>query len=315
MFIPDVRYLKSGRFYLYSSLLMAGLYIIVPNVFSAPFNDFVIQSPLIPKSEISGGGPVKDGIPSIDKPEFVSADQADFLKKDDRVLGLKIAGHIKAYPIKILNWHEIVNDGNILLSYCPLCGTGMAFNVPDADFGVSGLLYNSDMLLYDRATESLWSQIMAQAISGKRKGEKLSMLVVENTHWENWLKKHPNTLVLSTRTGFGRDYNRSPYGSYDSSGALYFPVSSQSRRYHPKEKVIGIQINENFKAYPFVELSKSGSRIISDEVGGEKIEVHFNSEYRSATVKLQSGELYPSVMSYWFAWFAFHPDTQVYVFR
>ncbi|VAW69595.1 hypothetical protein MNBD_GAMMA10-2333, partial [hydrothermal vent metagenome] len=299
-------------------LLIAGLLVlfspVMPVVFSAPLNNFVVESPLIPVGEIYRGGPPKDGIPSIDKPEFVSAGEARFLKNDDRILGVHTGGSVKAYPVKILNWHEIVNDGDTLVSYCPLCGTGMVFSVPDSDFGVSGLLYNSDMLLYDRKTESLWSQIQAQAISGKRKGEKLMMRVVENTRWENWLRKHPDTKVLSTNTGYDRNYSRSPYGGYDTSSALYFPVSTQSRRYHPKEKVIGLHINGQYKAYPFVELDKAGSDIIYDDVGGEKIEVHFSRVHRSAVVKLRSGETLPTVMSYWFAWFAFHPDADVYTF-
>jgi len=315
MFLAGAAYLKSVRFYVYTSLVMAGFYIVIPVVFSAPFNGFVLDKPLIGASEILGGGPPKDGIPAIDSPRFIAPDRADFIKNDDRVLGIKINNIAKAYPIKILNWHEIVNDGDILVSYCPLCGTGMAFKVPDADFGVSGLLYNSDMLLYDRKTESLWSQILAQAISGERKGERLAMVVVENTSWQNWLAKQPDTLVLSTQTGFSRDYSRSPYGQYDSSDAIYFPVSKQSRRYHLKEKIIGVQVNGRFKAYPFIELSRSSSGVIYDEPGGEKIEIHFNKEHQSGVVKLETGEVHPSIMSYWFAWFAFHPDTEVYTFE
>ncbi len=315
MFLSGAAYLKSVRFYVYTGLMIAGLYIVIPVVFSAPFNGFVLEEPLIAASEILGGGPRKDGIPAIDHPRFIAPDRADFLKNDDRILGIKINNIAKAYPVKILNWHEIVNDGDILVSYCPLCGTGMVFKVADADFGVSGLLYNSDMLLYDRKTESLWSQILAQAISGERKGERLEMAIVENTSWQSWLASQPDTLVLSTDTGFSRDYSRSPYGQYDSSDAIYFPVSKQSRRYHPKEKVIGVQINGRFKAYPFIELNRSSSAVIYDEVGGKKIEIHFNREHRSGVVKLKTGEAYPSLMSYWFAWFAFHPDTEVYTFE
>lgn len=314
MYLPGAVYLKSARFYVYTSLLIAGLYIVIPVVFSAPFNGFILEKPLIATSEILRGGPAKDGIPAIDNPIFIAADRADFLKNDDRVLGIKISNIAKAYPIKILNWHEIVNDGDILVSYCPLCGTGMVFKVTDADFGVSGLLYNSDMLLYDRKTESLWSQILAQAISGKRKGESLAMMIVENTSWQNWLAKQPDTQVLSTDTGFSRDYSRSPYGQYDSSDAIYFPVSKQSRRYHPKEKIIGVQVNGRFKAYPFIELNRT-SGVVYDEPGGEKVEIHFNREHQSGVVKLKTGEVYPSIMSYWFAWFAFHPDTEVYTFE
>ena len=146
----------------------------------------------------------------------------------------------------------------MLISYCPLCRTDMAFKSDAADFGVSGLLYNNDMLLYDRKTESLseslWSQIPGQAISGERKGESLEMLALQNTSWQHWLQQHPNTWVLSQYTGYGirgfsQDYSNSPYGNYATSEALYFPVSTISHRYHPKEKVTGIELNGIYRAY------------------------------------------------------------------
>ena len=172
------------------------------------FNGFAIgPTALIPATEIHHGGPSRDGIPSIDWPKFISAEAADYLHDDDRVLGIRVNNTVKACPVSILNWHEIVNDGDMLISYCPLCRTDMAFKSDAADFGVSGLLYNNDMLLYDRKTESLseslWSQIPGQAISGERKGESLEMLALQNTSWQHWLQQHPNTWVLSQYTGYG----------------------------------------------------------------------------------------------------------------
>ncbi len=301
------------RLSFYTFALIAGLYIFTPNLFSGQFNGFDIgQSPLIPLNEIRHGGPPKDGIPAIDEPEFISADAADFLQKTDRIVGTVTKEGAKAYPIRILNWHEIVNDGDTVISYCPLCGTAMAFKSAPADFGVSGLLYNSDMLLYDRKTESLWSQILGKAISGERKGELLETIPVENTSWENWLNLHPNTQVLSENTGYRRNYSASPYAGYESSKSLYFPVSGQNQRYHPKEKVIGLNINGTFKAYPFSELDKSKNNIVRDKLDGKEIEIIFNAQHRSGTVRLKSGEVLPSLISYWFAWYAFHPDTLIY---
>ena len=279
---------------------------------SDEFNNFEIQAPLIPAEEIYHGGPPRDGIPAIDTPRFVSIEEAMFLQDQDRVLGIHRNGIAKAYPIAILNWHEIVNDKEVLISYCPLCGTGMAFKVDKADFGVSGLLYNSDMLLYDRKTESLWSQILAKAISGKRKGERLTMLPLEHTTWHDWKSRNPNTLVLSTDTGYSRDYTSTPYGNYETSSAIYFPIAAKSRKYHPKEKVIGIHIGNTYKAYPFIELDKTGKQIIQDQVQGKEIRIHFNSEHRSGMIKDTSGKTLPSLISFWFAWYAFHPETLVY---
>jgi len=303
------------RLAVYLFIVPGANYLLTSGVFSAQYNNFNMgQTPLIPLSEIHHGGPPKDGIPSIDHPVFINASAARYLLNHDRVIGLHGKNGAKAYPIRILNWHEIVNDGDVVVSYCPLCGTGMAFNSPAADFGVSGLLYNSDMLLYDRETESLWSQILGKAISGQRKGESLKMLVVENTSWQNWLHKHPNTQVLSNKTGFSRNYSKSPYGSYESNKSLFFPVRHQSRRYHPKEKVIGLELNGLFKAYPFIELDKSKTNVIHDNIEGQAIEVHFNSQHRSGFIRLNSGEILPTLTSYWFAWYAFHPETEVYTF-
>ena len=140
-------------------------------------NGFSIEDPLIPLEEILGGEPPRDGIPSIDSPIIILAAEAGWLFPDSRIIGLDIEGDILVYTLAILNWHEIVNDtvGGVPVSstFCHLCGTGMAF-LRDFDgafttFGISGLLYNRDLLLYDRKGKFLWSQIMGQAVSGPRK--------------------------------------------------------------------------------------------------------------------------------------------------
>ena len=134
-------------------------------------NGFDVGNASIPVDEILPGGPPRDGIPAIDNPVFMDAQKATFLSEDDRVIGIARHGITRAYPIAILNWHEIVNDRigqeSIVVTYCPLCGTGMVFAAGSAlSFGVSGLLYNSDVLMYDRQTDSLWSQLKMEAVSG-----------------------------------------------------------------------------------------------------------------------------------------------------
>ncbi|MCK5433335.1 MAG: DUF3179 domain-containing protein [Gammaproteobacteria bacterium] len=270
--------------------------------------------------EIESGGPPKDGIPSIDQPTFVLADEADYLQDAAAVLGISYHGIIKAYPINILNWHEIVNDQfneePVVITFCPLCGSGMAFsasiNGKSHTFGVSGLLYNSDVLLYDRQTDSLWSQLMSKAISGPHKGRRLNSLPVIHTTWQDWKTRHPETLVLSTKTGFGRDYSKSPYADYLKSPQLMFPVTTVSRRYHPKEEVLGIEIGSQFKVYPFIELEKSPAKF-SETVNGLLIIIQYDSINRSASITDQKGKQLPSVRTFWFAWYAFHPETEVYV--
>ncbi len=283
-------------------------------------NGFDLTGSLIPINKILQGGPAKDGIPSIDQPKFVSANQATFLKNSDRVIGIGIKGQYRAYPINILNWHEIVNDkiGNrsITITYCPLCGTGVVYdamiNGKVLKFGVSGLLYNSDVLLYDRQTQSLWSQILSKAISGKQKNTSLTIISSSHTSWQQWKKQHPKTLVLSNDTGYQRNYSHSPYGDYDRNQATYFPVAAKSKRYHPKERVLGITINGIHKAYPFAELALSKTTSINDQIAGKSLHIKFDLANRDGNITDSRGNIIPSINSFWFAWYAFHPDTKVY---
>ena len=283
-------------------------------------NGFDLTGSLIPIDKILHGGPPKDGIPSIDQPKFIKANKASFLSTADRIIGINMNGTQRAYPIKILNWHEIVNDkiGNraIAVTYCPLCGTGVVYDASikgqASQFGVSGLLYNSDVLLYDRQTHSLWSQILSKAISGKQKNTKLKIISSSHTSWEKWKKQYPNTLVLSTKTGYQRNYSRSPYGDYNQNEVTYFPVSAKSKRYHPKERVLGISINGIHKAYPFTELARNKTSSITDQFAGRSLHISFDIANRDGKITDQQGNIIPSINSFWFAWYAFHSDTKVY---
>lgn len=284
-------------------------------------NGFELENALIPSTQIFSGGPGKDGIPSIDKAKFINAGDAGFLKNEDRVLGIVIKGVSKAYPIKILNWHEIVNDSIadvfFTITYCPLCGTGMAFdsrvNGQLLSFGVSGLLYNSDVLLYDRETESLWSQLLSKAITGKHKNTTLKMLPVLHTTWADWKRLHPSSLVLSKNTGYWRSYSKDPYRGYEESSRLYFPVTNQApKKYHPKEKVLGLTVDTVHKAYPFIELNKLNKDEFTDSVNGKLFTVHWNKKEQSGYIMNEEEMVIPLVQSYWFAWYAFHPETDLF---
>ena len=291
----------------------------LPYAQSQTKNGFDLSNSSILVEEIKSGGPPKDGIPSIDAPVFIQAKQAS-LKAEDRILGVMENRIAKAYPIKILNFHEIVNDNfngkPVVITYCPLCGSGIAFDAEidgkALEFGVSGLLYNSDVLLYDRKTESLWSQLEYKAISGPMAGKELTVLNTANTTWKNWREKHPETLVLSERTGFIRDYSRDPYPGYQASSTLFFPVSSENEEFHPKEMVIGIKINGTSKAYPFSELEKAGKKSIKDQLNGKLLEIRYDAESKSAEIFDAEGNQFPAVTNFWFAWFAFNPDTLIY---
>ncbi|MEN8180256.1 MAG: DUF3179 domain-containing protein [Pseudomonadota bacterium] len=301
-----------------SAVLLAGILFDLADAATSK-NGFDLTDALIPIDEVLPGGPPRDGIPAIDRPRFVAASAAGFIAEDDRVLGVVRNGVSKAYPLSIMNWHEIVNDRfddeRVVITYCPLCGTGMAFlsettNGP-LTFGVSGLLYNSDMLLYDRQTESLWSQIMAQAISGTHKGDRLLAIAMSHTSWSDWRQRHPETLVLSRDTGFSRDYDRSPYAGYESSRKLYFPVKFRAQGYHPKERILGLKIDGQYRAYPFAELAKSGGRV-REPIAGRNIEIRYDAAHQTARAIDEKGRELPAIIGYWFAWYGFHPETEVY---
>jgi hypothetical protein len=297
-------------------LLVAGLPLICS---AASKNGFKLDGALIPADQIVSGGPPRDGIPSLEEPEFVAAKKAGFLDDRDRVLGLALNGIARAYPIRILNYHEIVNDklGNdrVVITYCPLCGSGMAFKATldgrRFEFGVSGLLYNSDVLLYDRQTGSLWSQLKAQAVTGRMRGTRLTPLALSHTTWADWKRRHPDSEVLTTDTGYLRSYRMDPYPNYSRSGRLYFPVAESNSAYRRKEPVMGLEINERFKAYPFAELA-AGPERFTDEFQGQRFEVVFDAKHQTARIIAADGIEIPTTIAFWFAWYAFHPDTAIY---
>jgi hypothetical protein len=215
---------------------------------------------------IQSGGPPKDGIPPIDRPKYVSAADAEkFLKANDIVFGLDYEGMLKAYPQKILVWHEIVNDDmkgeKIAVTYCPLTGSAVAFRGASRGgamftFGTSGKLVNSNLLMYDRETDSHWPQILGTAIDGKSKGLVLKEIQLVWTQWSRWRGRYPQTVVLSSETGYFRPYGSDPYGSYEKAGTYYdsgaplFPVMAKNERFTPKDVVIGIKANGRQLAIP-----------------------------------------------------------------
>ncbi len=302
------------------ALLLASLLFSAPRGADAVVkNGFDLTGADVPDSEILQGGPLRDGIPAIDSPMFIGAAEASHVADDQRVLGIHRHGIAKAYPIAIMNWHEVVNDrfGDepVAVTFCPLCGTGMAFQSHIAgaarSFGVSGLLYNSDVLLYDRQTESLWSQIARRAISGPLKGTRLKMVTLSHTSWRDWRHRYPDTMVLSEETGYRRNYDRDPYRGYDSSDKLFFSVAPYGARYHPKELVIGLEIDGQERCYPFAELAKVNGRF-TEIVAGRNLTIEFDAENRTGRVLDEDGVELPTVIAFWFAWSAFHPDTGVF---
>jgi len=304
--------------------LLAALAVVVlaalvgPPAVSVEKNGFDLTDARIPPDEVFIGTG-RDSIPAIDDPRFVPADEARVLEPRDRVLGFDDSGRPRAYPLAILDRHEVVNDTTgpvpVAITWCPLCGSGVAFDAR-ADgrtlrFGVSGLLYNSDVLLYDRETESLWSQLLGEAVSGPAAGARLEMLPVTHTTWEDWRERHPDSLVLSRATGFARRYGERAYAGYRDVPTPMFPVAHESDRYPAKSWVVGVVVDGVAKAYPFAELGE-GEGVVEDEVAGRALRIRHDAEHRTATVLDEDGEELPAVVAYWFAWYAFHPDGEVY---
>ncbi len=283
-------------------------------------NGFDLQSALIPPEQIMRGGPPRDGIPAIQQPRFERPDGSQPWQPNDLMLTYDGADRSWAFPIGILNWHEIVNLTSqtqpLLITFCPLCGTGIGFDpVVDGQhltFGVSGLLYNSDLLMYDHQTESLWSQIEGRAVSGPMAGQELEYMPVRHERWQAWqARTDGNGEVLSTDTGYGRDYRKSPYGNYEQSERIYFPVTQTSRKYHPKTWVLGWRHNGETKVWPFPELAEHEG-IVQDSIGGKAVTVHYDPDTPSAELRDANGSLLPATRAFWFAWYTFHPDTGIF---
>ncbi len=231
----------------------------------------------IPTDQIVFGGVTRDGIPALTNPEIGPAREA-FLASEDRVLGMVVNGEARAYPFEVLWWHEIINDTlggePILVSYCPLTGSGIAFD-PHVkgqlrNFGVSGLLFENNLILFDRETESLWNQMLLGSQCGVDRGAALTRLPIVETTWGHWQQLHPNTTYATRDTGFFREYGVYPYGNYDdpNNASLTFPSSQFSPLRPPKELMLGVHRNGEAVAYSFGILRDLGDVLaINDQVG------------------------------------------------
>ncbi len=282
----------------------------------AELNGFKLSNLLIPLDEIKTGGPPKDGIPSIDDPIFINTADATFMKDDDLMITVVLEDLALAFPIKILNWHEVVNvdykGKSFVVTYCPLCRSGMVFNSwisgSKKTFGVSGLLYNSDVLLYDRETQSLWSQLDQRGIAGEASGTTLEWVYSQQMNWKTWKENFSNSKVLSHDTGFNRDYNTDTYAAYHTSQNLLFPVNHTDDRLPKKEEVIAFSIDGVAKAYPTKLFNRWNSMIV-DVVNDKMIEIHYDVTTKASFVQQIDQTPVNHVVMYWFAWAAFNPET------
>lgn len=314
---------------------------------------------IVPLDKIVSGGPPPDGIPSIDNPKFVSIAEADkFLQDADQVVGVNINGDIRAYPLQILVWHEIVNDNvggtPVAITYCPLCFTNQVFNRTvdgrTVEFGTSGKLYNSNLVMYDRSSNSLWSQALGEGIVGKYAGIKLDRIPFDVAYWREWKQLYPDTKVLSRDTGSTRPYGADPYGDYYTNNDVLFPVSNHDDRLGLKEIIVGLENGGQIKAYKLQQIEdtkvindvingKSVAlfslhpfmvRVFDGTLAGQKLDFQYDKN-SSKIIDKQTGSEWnfdgiatmgpmkgkhltrlPFDEGFWFEWVAFHPETALY---
>jgi hypothetical protein len=309
--------------------------------------------------ELVWGGVRVEGIPALERPSKVSANEATFMLPDDRVFGVALEGRHHAYPVKLLGWHEMVNDTlagrPITLSYCTLCGSGVLYDAARAGgepltFGTSGLLYRSNKLMIDRQTGSLWSNLTGEAVIGEAAaaGARLQMLPVTLTTWQRWREAHPATTVAEPDPELGKRFGYEyAEGAADQRRAgVSFPVWQRSARFDDKAEVLALRVDGRSKAYELDALSAVG--LLNDTLGEARLLVLIGPDggarayrrgehtfaraagdalldqegrrWRVADAALEppdgSGleplERLPSHVAFWFGWFGFYPDTEVF---
>ena len=228
--------------------------------------------------EITWGGVQKDGIPALTNPPLISAAAASYLNPTDLVFGVAINGDVRAYPLRIMDWHEMFNDviGGVpvSLAYCTLCGSGILFDTSVEGqaapfvFGSSGFLYRSNKLMYDTATHSLWNQFTGRPVVGPLTGSGITLKArpVVITSWSDWKARHPDTKVLALKTGHRRDYSAgAAYGSYFSSPELMFPTNVDKSKLKQKDFVFALRSSGVEKAWPLTLFE--GGAVVNDRAG------------------------------------------------
>jgi Protein of unknown function (DUF3179) len=287
----------------------------------------------VPLAEIQPGGPPKDGIPAIDDPHFTPPKAVDWLEDREPVILVEVGGETRGYPLQILIWHEIVNDEvagvPVAVTFCPLCNTAIVFDRRvrgDAlTFGTTGRLRDSDLVMYDRETESWWQQFCGEAIVGELTGAELEQLPARIVSWKELRNEHPDALVLDRDTGFERDYGRNPYAGYDSvdSPPIFATRNEDDDRLPPKERVVYVEAGDDALAVPYSSLARE--RLIRAETSRGELAVRWRSDVASpldeasvaagrvvgAASVLVDGQPVPFSEPFWFAVAAFRPDVEI----
>lgn len=296
---------------------------------------FALDPLLVPRELLVAGGISKDGIPAVsDQPSMTLAEldafaaeikqrRRKFLVSDDLVIGVTLDGQSRAYAVRMLNWHEIINDTlagrPIAVTYNPLCDSAVVFDRgvvgETLEFGVSGLLFNSNLVMYDRrpgaAGESLWSQLLFKAIAGPAAaaGRTLTVLPCEVVRWDDWRARHPQGTVLAPLRDRLKTYER-PYGGYFSSDEIRFPVDplppAVGRAY--KAPMLGVCVGGRWTGLALEDIAKQagGAGVWETTIAGRAARVYYGDRPPTARVEVAGEGQLPSVRAFWFAWHALH---------
>ncbi len=300
---------------------------------------FTLDSLRVLAADIVASGLPRDGLPSLDLPGLLNsagldsvnaAENQAFLSDHDRVIGLMVAGEARAYPISILNWHEVVNDTlggeSVLVTWNPLCGAAAAYARPaGASFGVSGLFYASNLLVYDRQSESLWSQLTGRALAGPAaaRPDSLRRLPALLTRWDDWRRRHPTSRVIAPDPELlSKKYRRRPYVSYESSERLQYPVRRQPESGNGamrlKTATISVWAGGERRLYPLpliAERADAGGRWRTRQGDVDLQFRYWEGSPAVVVVDAEGGETLTAVQAYWFAWFAQEADAGFLLIR
>ena len=281
---------------------------------SFPSTDFTDANPDI--YSVLTGGPAKDGIPALDEPTFVSI--GEFKNSDDiQAIVIPDGDNVKVYPYNILTWHEIVNDTvngvPAAITFCPLCGSAIVYDrrtsTGETTFGVSGGLLESNMIMFDRATESLWQQSTGEALAGEHLGETLELIGFQLLTMGDVKKKYPNAQILSDDTGYSRNYDRNPYSGYNENDRFIFAPSSFDSRFEAKEIMAIFRINDVPVATPWLAFADGQTK--SATIDG--VSITLEKADGELTVSTETGEIIPFYFEMWFSFAVQHGEKGVVI--
>jgi hypothetical protein len=277
---------------------------------------FALTNLRVPREHLIAGGPKRDEIQSVDAPRFASLEEATWVLAENPVIGVSLGGESRVYPIHLIERHQVVNDvvggKPVAVTYDPLAGVPLVYDRTvdgkTLELGVAGVLYNANFLMYDRATQSLWSQFRGDALAGPLAGKKLARVPSRQETLAGWLERHPDSKVLAPPSD-KIDYRYSPFSSYWVTNKIPSRVDAEDPRFHAKEVVLGVVREGKARAYLGSLVTAAGGKL-DDELAGRKLKIAYDSG--DSVFRYDVPADVEVTEAYWFAWKAFHPDTEVW---